>query len=102
MNSEVTHQFNGRIVGVKTVPTQTGRTMVVFTLSGKKCKAFGEAANLCAKLDGEEIHIEAKEGSFRGEKEFAVVSVNATVNGHDISAQDTRTIPAQKSTLPTG
>lgn len=98
MNHET---ISGIVTDLKVIPTRTGRSMVTFTVSGKKCKSFGDVADACAPLEGKEAKIHAKEGSFRGEKEFAVISVEATVNGQEVSAKDIRQVPARKFVPPT-
>lgn len=102
MTKEITHSFAGCVADLKTIPTRTGRNMVTLTVSGRKCKAFGDLADTCAALDGEEVLIEAREGSFRGEKEYAVIAVKAKLDGKEVSAKDTRRLPAPQSVAPTG
>src|SRR5271167_3636708 len=99
MNQET---ISGIVSELKVIPTRTRRSMVTFKLSGKKCKSFGNVAEACAMLEGKEAKIEAKEGLFRGEKEFAVISVEATADGKETSAKDIRQVPTQKSAPPTG
>ena len=49
--------FNGCVANLKMIPTQRGRTMVVFSVGDKSCKAFGEFADVCAKLNGAHAEI---------------------------------------------
>ncbi len=101
MNQE-TKVLTGVVSDLKVIPTRTGRSMVTLTVSGRKCKAFGNLADTCAALDGEQVQINAREGSFRGEKEYAIISLKATVDGQEVSATDTRTVPAAQSVPPRG
>jgi hypothetical protein len=88
--------ISGTVSNLRIIPTRTGLSMAAFTVGDKKCKAFGNVADACASLDGVEVQIEGKEGSFRGEKEYAVTSVRSKVDGQEVSATDTRKVPAQK------
>src|SRR5215467_3445384 len=97
-----TEVFSGLVTDLREIKTRTGLSMVTFSVSGKKCKAFAELAHTCAKLDGKEVQMEAKQGSFRGEKEYAIISVNARIDGEEISAKDTRTSSASPAVVPSG
>ena len=80
--------FNGRIANLKTIPTRTERTMIVFSVGDKSCKAFGEVANICATLNGANAEITATAGQHLGKPEYAVARVGATVAGREVSAND--------------
>lgn len=102
MKKQIRRSFTGQITDMKKIATRTGRSMITFTANGRKCKAFGDVANACLALDGKEVQVEAREGSFRGEEEYTIISVSGKLEGQEISKTDTRTKPVPQSVAPTG
>lgn len=69
MNTEM---ISGAVADLRVIPTHSGKNMVTFTLGGKSCKAFGDNAANLQNLNGEQVTVAAKSGSYRGEAEYAV------------------------------
>ena len=54
MNQET---ISGIVSDLKVIPTRTGRSMVMFVLGGKCCKAFGDIAVTLQTLSGVQVEI---------------------------------------------
>src|SRR5260370_2773420 len=91
MNQKQTETISGVVADLKVIPTRSGRNMVTFKLDGKMFKAFGDEASAVQTLNGEQVKIEAKRGSYRGKPEYSVVRIKSTVGGREVSVSDTRT-----------
>ena len=87
MNQET---ISGTVSDLRVIPTRTGRSMVMFVLGGKCCKAFGDVANTLETLNNVQVEITAKQGTYRGEPEYAVVNLKATVDGRSVTVTDIR------------
>ena len=95
MNNET---ISGIVADLKVVPTRTGISMVTFVIGDKSCKAFGDVAATLQTLNEEQVQITAKPGTYRGKPEYAVVSVNGTVEGRKVSVSDIRKAPPPAQT----
>lgn len=89
MNDERT---SGIVANLTVISTRTKRNMVTFVIDGKYCKAFGDVAATLQALNGVQVEIMAKRGSYRGQVEYSVTSLTATVNGRPVTVTDTRSI----------
>jgi hypothetical protein len=65
----------GTVKNVRNVKTSTGRKMVIFTIDGCRCKAFGEVAMQVEKLEDYLVEVIIKQGSFKGAPEYLVTKV---------------------------
>jgi hypothetical protein len=79
--------ISGVVADLKVIPTRTGKSMVMFTVDRRNVKAFGDNAAALQSLNGEQVTLEVKRGSYMGKEEYAVISVagrsastNATPN----------------------
>jgi hypothetical protein len=97
-NQQQVVSLSGIIHNVHKKPTSTGRCMAVFTMGGKNCKCFGELAEHILQSEGEYVEIEATAGTYRGQTEYALVSVRATVQGRQVSIKDSRSVPKPQAT----
>jgi hypothetical protein len=97
-NQQKVFSLSGIIHNVHKKPTSTGRCMAVFTMGGKHCKCFGELAEHILQSEGEYAEIEATAGTYRGQTEYALVSVRATVKGRQVSIKDSRSVPKPQAT----
>ncbi len=97
-NQQQVVRLSGIIHNVHKKPTSTGRCMAVFTMGGKNCKCFGELAEYILQSEGEYAEIEATAGTYRGQTEYALVSVRATVQGRQVSIKDSRSVPKPQAT----
>ncbi len=86
-------KISGRVENLKQIATRTGRTMVVFSIGRKPFKAFGDLADALAALENEQINVTAQRGQYKGALEYAVRTVNATVDGTAVDMADTRSVP---------
>jgi hypothetical protein len=87
MNEET---INGIVSDLKVIPTRTGTNMVTFVLGGKCCKAFGQMAATLQTLNDDQVEITARRGTYGGKPEYAVVNVQTTVEGRNVTVSDTR------------
>ena len=90
-NSVIIDNLSGAVSNVRTVPTQSGRLMVTFTLGNTRCKAFGELASIIQNAEGKQAAVSARKGSFQGKPEYSVETLK-TINGTLIGLKDTRTV----------
>ncbi len=82
--------FRGTIENVQSKDTRSGLAMVVFEVNGYAFKAFGSQAAAVQQLSGQYAEITAKHNTFMGKDEYAVVTIAGEVNGHPVTASDTR------------
>ncbi len=87
-----TETFSGKLEPVNTVNTRSGMPMVTFELAGNRFKAFADVARMLQASENREVEVTAKKGSYKGETEFAVVSVQVG-NGENVT--DTRNVSVE-------
>jgi len=100
MNDE---RISGIVADLTVIATRTGRNMVTFVVGGKRCKAFGDVAATLQALNGNRVEITGTRKSYRGQVEYSVVSITATVNGRPVTVTDTRSnapVKAESGTCP--
>jgi hypothetical protein len=100
MNDE---RISGIVANLTVISTRTGRNMVTCAINGKCCKAFGDLAATLKILNGGQVEITARRGTYRGQVEYSVVSLRATVNGRPVTVADTRSnapLQAANGTCP--
>jgi hypothetical protein len=99
-SSMIVENLSGCVSDMRALKTKSGRAMITFKLDGRNCKAFGDLAAEIQKVEGKEIAISARKGSFQGVTEYAVESLKA-IDGTIVNLRDTYK-PEPVAAGPTG
>jgi hypothetical protein len=86
-SSTIVENLSGCVSDMKTMNTYSNRPMITFRIGGTPCKALGELATAIQKVEGKQIEVSARKGSFRGLTEYAITTLK-TIDGTIVDLRD--------------
>jgi len=86
-SSSIVENLSGCVSDMKTMNTYSNRPMITFRIGGTPCKALGELATAIQNVEGKQIEVSARKGSFRGVTEYAVTTLK-TIDGTIVDLGD--------------
>jgi hypothetical protein len=99
-SSSIIENLCGAVSNIKTISTHSSRPMITFEIAGKRCKAFGDLATRIQKIQGHQIGVSGRKGTFHNITEYAVEIIN-TIDGTVVDLWDSskpRTVPVSSAT----